>query len=157
MFHSHRHKSSQSSHIITIIANHHTSSQSSHIITIITHHYSRSELCHLRSQSQPSTGYRHSDSVSLSEKYGGRRSGYEEQSDRLESFSVESVHCSGAQQKRIVDGLKKLTRAYLHLFASNSRYETEDQSEYQTDEEEANGLPQTDLDERETEIGCKPN
>ena len=54
-----------------------------------------------------------------------------------------------------MDGLKKFTRAYLHLFASNSRYETEDQSEYRTDEEEANGLPQTDLDERETEIGCK--
>ena len=58
--------------------------------------------------------------------------------------------------KKNWDGLKKFTRAYLHLFASNSRYETEDQSEYRTDEEEANGLPQTDLDERETEIGCKP-
>jgi len=76
---------------------------------------SRRSSSHSRSQSQPSTGYRHSDSVSLSEKYGERRSGYEEQSD--------------------------------------SRYETEDQSEYRTDEEEANGLPQTDLDERETEIG----
>ena len=59
--------------------------------------------------------------------------------------------------KKNWDGLKKFTRAHLHLFASNSRYETEDQSEYRTDEEEANGLPQTDLDERETEIGCKPN
>ena len=93
----------------------------------------------------------------MSEKYGERRSGYEEQSDRLEGFSVESVHCSGGQHKRIGESLKKFTRAYLHLLASNSRYETEDQSEYQTDEEEANGLPQTDLDERETEIGCKPN
>ena len=91
----------------------------------------------------------------MSEKYGERRFGYEEQSDRLESFSVESAHCSGGQQKRIVDRLKKFTRAYLHLLASNSRYETEDQSEYRTDEEEVNGLPQTDLDERETEIGCK--
>ena len=121
-----------------------------------THHYSRSGSYLLRSQSQPSTGYRHSDSVSLSEKYGERRSGYEEQSDRLESFSLESVHCRGGEQKRIGEGLKKFTSAHLHLFASNSRYETEDQSEYRTDEEEANGLPQTDLDERETEIGCKP-
>ena len=39
-----------------------------------------------------------------------------------------------------------------------SRYETEDQSEYRTDEDEAGcrgNLPQTDLDEGETEIGCK--
>ena len=71
-------------------------------------------------------------------------------------FFVESVHCRGGEQKRIGEGLKKFTSAHLHLFASNSRYETEDQSEYRTDEEEANGLPQTDLDERETEIGCKP-
>ena len=70
-------------------------------------------------------------------------------------FFVESVHCRGGEQKRIGEGLKKFTSAHLHLFASNSRYETEDQSEYRTDEEEANGLPQTDLDERETEIGCK--
>ena len=90
----------------------------------------------------------------MSEKYGERRSGYEEQSDRLEGFSVESV---GGSTKKIGESLKKFTRAYLHLLASNSRYETEDQSEYRTDEEEANGLPQTDLDERETEIGCKLN
>jgi len=78
---------------------------------------SRRSSSHSRSQSQPSTGYRHSDSVSLSDKYGERRPGYEEQSD--------------------------------------SRYETEDQSEYRTDEDEVAGghLPQTDLDERETEIG----
>ena len=39
-----------------------------------------------------------------------------------------------------------------------SRYETEDQSEYRTDEEEAGGgrhLPQTDPEEGETEIGWK--
>ena len=39
-----------------------------------------------------------------------------------------------------------------------SRYETEDQSEYRTDEDEAGGgrhLPQTDLEEEETEIGWK--
>merc|ERR1719237_943847 len=79
---------------------------------------SRRSSSHSRSQSQPSTGYRHSDSISLSDKYGERRAGYEEQSD--------------------------------------SRYETEDQSEYRTDEEEAGGgrhLPQTDLEEGETEIG----
>jgi len=79
---------------------------------------SRRSSSHSRSQSQPSTGYRHSDSISLSDKYGERRAGYEEQSD--------------------------------------SRYETEDQSEYRTDEDEAGGgrhLPQTDLEEEETEIG----
>ena len=39
----------------------------------------------------------------------------------------------------------------------SSRYETEDQSEYRTDEDEVAGghPPQTDLDERETEIGWK--
>merc|ERR1712032_828608 len=42
---------------------------------------SRRSSSHSRSQSQPSTGYRHSDSVSLSDKYGERRAGYEEQSD----------------------------------------------------------------------------
>ena len=137
------------------LSHRHTSSHIITIITIITHHYSRTRLCLLRSQSQPSTGYRHSDSVSLSEKYGERRSGYEEQSDRLESFSSNQCTAEGTAKKNW-DGLKKFTRAHLHLFASNSRYETEDQSEYRTDEEEANGLPQTDLDERETEIGCKP-
>ena len=37
----------------------------------------------------------------------------------------------------------------------SSRYETEDQSEYRTDEDEVAGrhLPQTDLDEGETEMG----
>ena len=89
----------------------------------------------------------------MSEKYGERRSGYEEQSDRLESF----LSNQWGAAKKIGESLKKFTRAYLHLLASNSRYETEDQSEYRTDEEEVNGLPQTDLDERETEIGCKPN
>ena len=44
---------------------------------------------------------------------------------------------------------------YLHNSNISSRYETEDQSEYRTDEDEAVGQPQTDLEEQETEIGWK--
>ena len=111
-----------------------------------------------RSQSQPSTGYRHSDSVSLSEKYGERRGGYEEQSDRsvISRFHSFLVFCLNLHMLwRILSKAQTMKSKSGDIL---SRYETEDQSEYRTDEEEAGGgrhLPQTDLEEGETEIGWK--
>ena len=183
-----------------------------------------------RSQSQPSTGYRHSDSVSLSDKYGERRTGYEEQSDRLEicfsyiwllnvlqvwrnkydkydkydkygerrtgyeeqsdrleicfsnvwllkkppltqfgelwlPLSLRFFFSRGSPFKylsqyiseNIIQNISYKVRRGFNSCHISSRYETEDQSEYRTDEDEAEaGHPQTtDLDEGETEIGWK--